>query len=117
MAHNYDTCGGPDTCEYCCSILSESPDETCARLTAENRERTCPHRNPPNPYAAATRAADDKVDLGAMDDRLADMAAFRGVVQAQRLLALGRGLAAATSDVYLNPPDPYALAVERRRAR
>lgn len=37
MRHNYETCGGPTACAYCRAILSETPEQACARFAEETR--------------------------------------------------------------------------------
>jgi len=53
--HDYARCGGPGRCRYCQAILSETPERSCARMTAENRARglrTAAQHDytPPDPY-------------------------------------------------------------------
>ena len=38
MTHD-PNCSGPSTCRYCRSMLSETPEQACARFAAEDTER------------------------------------------------------------------------------
>jgi hypothetical protein len=143
--HDYAHCGGPMSCRYCERILTETPDETCTRIAAENRARgfraaarcECSECSSeyqfrtgitieeeemiPDPYEpdiTRRRAADPdyarRIAEHADDaDNLAAMAAFRHDVLATAATSRAAAAAPATSTVHREPPDGYALALER----
>ena len=142
--HNYATCGGPRTCRYCRSMLSETNEQTAERLNAENHarrlrtagefragvalvcgcgdcqkeERTM--RGIPDPYEAdlAKLRAAQGITLPAVisadDPRLEAMAHFRGRLHEQSLLAALQARP-STSRAHLEPPNGYAIAIERMK--
>lgn len=76
------------------------------------------YSNPPDPYAAGLaklRQQDHPSPVMSKADQLADMDAFRRDVIDVATTSQASALAPATSDVYLKPPDGYALAIERMR--
>ena len=99
--HNYDTCGGPRRCLYCQYIVAqETPEEACARMTAENNER--------HPKIFGTTACGERD----VDQATAD---FHYAVREAISLATLR-VPPQTSAVHLNPPDPYQIALDKRKA-
>ena len=92
MDHNYSTCGGPRTCTYCLSILSETPEQGVARIAAET--------------AGARMAAAAELRTNVhfeQEDSLMDKD------------QLGRALQGYGSVQLDPPPDGYASGIERLR--
>ncbi len=146
MTHDYSTCGGPEHCDYCRAILNESPEQACARLAKENRERvlrtaslrTSIHpqedsRNdytPPNPYEhglATLRAAESTLTTPErqFEQRYQRMQTLaleqqtldRDVEQEIRALAeYRRQLDASSPLAGYAAPDPYTAGLDKLRS-
>ena len=141
--HNYETCGGPTACIYCRAILSETPEQACARIAEENRERglrsagarhelrTGIHKEdtmkndyaPIDSYApgiAQLRAANATADSGFAERYAAERLAKMEAEHAARSFRAGqqqernpRPRLTAAELAKFTPPNPYELK-ERR---
>ncbi len=130
-------CAGPLLCDYCNQVLSETFEETCARITAENAARGLrtagdfraglamekeepTMRGIPDPYEAAVARlrTSQGISLESIpnnDPRLRAMQQHRAEFWNHAATSRLAARQPATSAVHLNPPNSYAEALKRMK--